>query len=158
MGSASEGVPEHRPEDIGVIGGGRRKPTGIIDVALIQSLVRGGEADDLVANYGHLVVDECHHLSASSFELAAKRSKAKYILGLSATIARKDGHHPIIFMQCGPVRFRVNAKTLAAEVGLRHRVKLRATQFRQSPLLEGLAGPPIADIYAALPPTSGGMT
>ena len=50
VGSASEGVPEHRPEDIGVIGGGRRKPTGIIDVALIQSLVRGGEADDLVAN------------------------------------------------------------------------------------------------------------
>ena len=112
------------PKNIGVIGGGRRKPTGVIDVALIQSLVRDGEADDLVANYGHLVVDECHHLSASSFELAAKRSKAKYVLGLSATVARKDGHHPIIFMQCGPVRFRVNAKTLAAEVGLRHRVKL----------------------------------
>ena len=90
------------PNNVGVIGGGRRKPTGIIDVALIQSLVRGGEADDLVANYGHLVVDECHHLSASSFELAAKRSKAKYVLGLSATVARKDGHHPIIFMQCGP--------------------------------------------------------
>jgi superfamily II DNA or RNA helicase len=105
------------PKNIGVIGGGRRKPTGIIDVALIQSLVRGGEADDLVANYGHLVVDECHHLSASSFELAAKRSKAKYVLGLSATVARKDGHHPIIFMQCGPARFRVNAKTLAAEGG-----------------------------------------
>ena len=138
------------PKNIGVIGGGRRKPTGIIDVALIQSLVRGGEADDLVANYGHLVVDECHHLSASSFELAAKRSKAKYVLGLSATIARKDGHHPIIFMQCGPARFRVNAKTLAAEVGLRHRVKLRATEFRLSPLLEGLERPPIADIYAAL--------
>jgi Type III restriction enzyme, res subunit len=82
-------------------------------------LVRGGEADDLVANYGHLVVDECHHLSASSFELAAKRSKAKYILGLSATIARKDDHHPIIFMQCGPARFRVNAKTLAAAVDLK---------------------------------------
>ena len=138
------------PKNIGVIGGGRRKPTGIIDVALIQSLVRGGEADDLVANYGHLVVDECHHLSASSFELAAKRSKAKYVLGLSATIARKDGHHPIIFMQCGPSRFRVNAKTLAAEVGLRHRVKPRVTEFRLSPLLESLERPPMADIYAAL--------
>jgi hypothetical protein len=54
------------PKRIGVIGGGRRKPTGIIDVALIQSLVRRGEVSDLVADYGHLVVDECHHLSAAS--------------------------------------------------------------------------------------------
>ena len=137
------------PKNIGVIGGGRRKPTSVIDVALIQSLVRGREAADLVANYGHLVVDECHHLSASSFELAAKRSKAKYVLGLSATVARKDGHHPIIFMRCGPVRFRVNAKTLAAEAGLSHRVKLRATEFRLSPVLEGVERPSIADIYAA---------
>jgi hypothetical protein len=86
------------PKQIGVIGGGRRKPTGIIDVALIQSLVRKGEVSDLVANYGHLVVDECHHLSAASFELVARRSKARFVLGLSATVARKDGHHPIIFI------------------------------------------------------------
>jgi superfamily II DNA or RNA helicase len=138
------------PKNIGVIRGGRRKPTGIIDVGLIQSLVVGGEAADLVGNYGHLVVDECHHLSASSFELAAKRSKAKYVIGLSATVARKDGHHPIIFMQCGPVRYRVNAKTLAAEVGITHRVKLRATEFRLSQTLEGSDRPPIFDIYAAL--------
>ena len=88
-------------KDIGIIGGGRRKPTGIIDVALIQSLVRHGEVSDLVADYGHLVVDECHHLSAASFELVARRAKARYVLGLSATVARKDGHHPIIFMQVG---------------------------------------------------------
>jgi superfamily II DNA or RNA helicase len=51
---------------------------------------------DLVADYGHLIVDECHHLSAVSFELVARRSKARYVPGLSATVARKDGHHPII--------------------------------------------------------------
>jgi superfamily II DNA or RNA helicase len=106
------------PKCIGVIGAGCRKPTGVTDVALIQSLVRGGEAADIVADYGHLVVDECHHLAASSFELAAKRSKAKYVLGLSATVARKDGHQPIIFMQCGPIRHRFDAKALAAENGL----------------------------------------
>lgn len=55
------------PKAIGMIGGGRRKPTGIIDIALIQSLVRRGEVSDLVSDYGHLIVDECHHLSASSF-------------------------------------------------------------------------------------------
>ncbi|MBN4683497.1 DEAD/DEAH box helicase family protein, partial [Pandoraea nosoerga] len=91
------------PRHIGAVGGGRRKPTGIIDVALIQSLMRRGEVSDMVADYGHLVVDECHHLSAASFELVARRAKARYVLGLSATVARKDGHHPIIFMQCGPV-------------------------------------------------------
>ena len=110
------------PKDIGVIGGGRRKPTGVIDVALIQSLVRRGEVSDLVAGYGHLIVDECHHLSAASFELVARRAKARYVLGLSATVARKDGHHPIIFMQCGPVRHRVHAQR-------RPRAKHRSTEF-----------------------------
>ena len=92
------------PAQIGIIGGGHRKTTGIIGVALIQSLVRKGEVSDLIGSYGHLVVDECHHLSAVSFELAARRAKARHVLGLSATVARKDGQHPIIFMQCGPVR------------------------------------------------------
>ena len=92
---------------IGSIGGGKRRPTGVVDVALIQSLVRKGEVDDIVGDYGQLIVDECHHLSAVSFELVARRTKARFVLGLSATVTRKDGHHPIIFMQCGPIRFRV---------------------------------------------------
>ncbi|MEI9983887.1 MAG: DEAD/DEAH box helicase [Aliidongia sp.] len=138
------------PKAIGTIGGGRRKPTGVIDVALIQSLVRRGEVSDLVANYGHLVVDECHHLSAANFELVARRSKARFVLGLSATVARKDGHHPIIFMQCGPVRYRVDARTQAAEQGIRHRVKLRSTGFQLPPALAGSDRPAIATVYAAL--------
>jgi superfamily II DNA or RNA helicase len=71
-----------------------------------------------MADYGHLIVDECHHLSARSFELVARRAKARFITGLSATVARKDGHHPIIFMQCGPVRHRVDAKAQAAQPAL----------------------------------------
>jgi superfamily II DNA or RNA helicase len=117
-------------KEIGAIGGGKRKPTGQIDVALIQSLVRKGEVSDIVSGYGQLIVDECHHLSAASFELVARRSKAKYVLGLSATVARKDGHHPIIFMQCGPVRHRVDPKAQAARRGLDHRVRIRETAFR----------------------------
>ena len=85
-------------------------PPGIIEVALIQSLVRNGDVADTVADYGYLIVDECHHPSAASFELVARRSKARYVVGLSATVARKDGYHPIIFMQYGPVRHRVNAR------------------------------------------------
>ncbi len=138
------------PKDIGAIGGGRRKPTGVIDIALIQSLVRRGEVSDLVADYGHLVVDECHHLSAASFELVARRAKARYVLGLSATVARRDGHHPIIFMQCGPVRHRVDARAQAAERGVVHRAKHRSTEFRLPPPLAASERPAIAAVYAAL--------
>ena len=66
---------------------------------------------DLVGEYGHVIVDECHHLAAVSFEMIARAAKARFMLGLSATVTRKDGHHPIIFMQCGPVRHRVDART-----------------------------------------------
>ena len=119
---------------IGRIGGGRRKPTGAIDVAIIQSLVRKGVVSDLVADYGHLVVDECHHLSARSFELVARRSKAKYVVGLSATVTRKDGHHPIIYMQCGPVRHHVDAKRQAAARPFCHTVIVRPTNFHMPDL------------------------
>jgi superfamily II DNA or RNA helicase len=138
------------PKLIGTIGAGKRKPTGVIDVALIQSLVRKGEVDDIVADYGHLVVDECHHLSAASFELVARRSKARYVAGLSATVARKDGHHPIIFMQCGPVRHQVSAKSQAAESGLRHRARERHTRFRLPEALAMAERPSMPAIYAAL--------
>jgi superfamily II DNA or RNA helicase len=115
---------------IGVIRGGKKKPTGCIDVATIQSLVKKGAVSDLVADYGHLVVDECHHLSAVSFEAVARAAKAKYVLGLSATVTRKDGHHPIIFMQCGPIRYRVDAKKQAAARSFSHRVVIKRTAFR----------------------------
>jgi superfamily II DNA or RNA helicase len=115
---------------IGVIRGGRKRPTGFIDVATIQSLVRRGEVSDLVADYGHLIVDECHHLSAVSFEAVARAVKAKYVLGLSATVTRKDGHHPIIFMQCGPIRYRVDAKKQASARPFSHRVVVKRTAFR----------------------------
>ncbi len=94
---------------IGTIGGGKSKPTGKIDIAVMQSLSRKGEVSDLVANYGHVIVDECHHISAYSFESILKRVQAKYIVGLTATPIRRDGQHPIIFMQCGPIRHRAAA-------------------------------------------------
>lgn len=115
---------------IGRIGGGRKKPTGLLDVGVTQSLVRNGVVDDLVGNYGHLIVDECHHLSAQSFEQVARQAKAKFVTGLSATVMRKDGHHPIIFMQCGPVRYRTNSKEWVAAHPFKHTVMVRPTDFR----------------------------
>jgi len=137
------------PTQIGVICGGKKKPSGIVDVALLQSVVRKGVVSDLVANDGHVVVDECHHLSAVSFEAIAREAKARYVLGLSATVARKDGHHPIIFMQCGPVRHRVDARQQAATRPFAHRVVVRPTAFR---LARGRVDdtPTIQDLYAGL--------
>jgi superfamily II DNA or RNA helicase len=135
--------------EIGVIYGGKKKPTGIIDIALMQSLVRGGVVSDLVADYGHVVADECHHLSAVSFEAIAQQAKARFVLGLSATVTRKDGHHPIIFMQCGPVRHRVDARTQAAARPFEHMVIFRRTEFR-IPRNQPDEKPPIQELYAKL--------
>lgn len=121
------GVPD---KSIGRIGGGRNTPTGLLDVAVIQSLVKKGVVDDRVAGYGHLIVDECHHLSAHSFEQVARQAKARFVLGLSATVARKDGHHPIIFMQCGPIRHRVNARVQAASRPFEHFALVQPTSFQ----------------------------
>ncbi len=89
---------------IGTIGGGKAKPTGKIDIAVMQSLSRQGETNGIVENYGQVIADECHHLSAFSFEAILKRARARYVLGLTATPIRRDGRQPIIFMQCGPIR------------------------------------------------------
>jgi superfamily II DNA or RNA helicase len=117
-------------KSIGRIGGGRSRPTGLLDVAVIQSLIRKGVVADCVAEYGHLIVDECHHLSAHSFEQVVRHAKARFVVGLSATVARKDGHHPIIFMQCGPVRHRVNPKAQAVARPLEHIVLVQPTAFQ----------------------------
>ena len=122
---------------IGRIGGGKREPGGIVDVGVIQGLVRKNEVDDIVAGYGHFVVDECHHLSAVSFEAVARRAKAKFVLGVSATVTRQDGHHPIVFMQCGPIRFRASAKAQARQRPFRHRAVLRYTGYRLPANMDG---------------------
>ena len=135
---------------MGQIGGGKRKPTGVVDVAVIQSLVRGDEVDDIVADYGHLIVDECHHLSAVSFEKVARRAKSKFVLGLSATVTRdRTATIRSVFMQCGPVRFRASAKSLARQRPFTHRALLRPTAFR---LPGDIAEerPPIQQVYTAL--------
>ncbi|MBC8453649.1 hypothetical protein H8D64_01180 [PVC group bacterium] len=69
--------------------------------------------DNIVAEYGHVIVDECYHISAFTFELVRRQIKAHYVTGLTATPIRKDGHHPIIFMQCGSIRWSISPKKAA---------------------------------------------
>jgi superfamily II DNA or RNA helicase len=115
---------------IGQIGAGKDSPSGIIDIAVMQSLNRKGEVKDYVKNYGMLIIDECHHVSAFSFEEILKKNNSKYILGLTATPARKDGHHPIIFMQCGPIRYKDDAKKQAEKRPFEHYIIPRFTSLK----------------------------
>ena len=123
-------------KQIGRIGGGKRKPNDRIDVAMIQSLVSKEKVDDLVAGYGHVVIDECHHLPTVSFERVLSEVKARYLVELTATPQRRDGRHPITEMQLGPVRFRVDAKSQAARRPFDHRLIVR-DETRNSGILDG---------------------
>ena len=138
-------------DSIGQIGDGKNNPTGLIDVAMVQSLVKKGVVDDSVADYGYVIVDECHHISAVSFEQVIRQSKARYVTGLSATVARKDGHHPIIFMQAGPVRYRVSDRKQAEARPFEHKVIVCQTEFGLPDNMKLEDQPPnISEVYDLL--------
>ena len=120
------GIPK---KEVGRYGGGIHKRNGRLDVAVLQSVGHRGQVEDWVKEYGQIIVDECHHVSAFSFEQVVRSATARYKHGLSATLTRKDGQHPIVFMNLGTVRYTVNARTQAAERSFDHRVKVRSTEF-----------------------------
>ena len=88
---------------------------GIIDIALIQSCLDEDGVKPFVQDYGMVIVDECHHVSSITFEQVLMSIKTHTIYGLTATPIRKDGHQPIIFMQCGPIRFSTDVKSQIAK-------------------------------------------
>lgn len=133
------------PREIGQIGGGRRKTTGIVDVGMLQSLVR--RERETLSGYGHVIVDECHHVPAVSFEKVMRKVRARYITGLTATPQRRDGHHPILHFQLGPVRFSVDSRHAKAAQRMEHQVIVRETAFR---LQDESSGSSIQEVYSKL--------
>ena len=131
---------------IGRIGGGKRHVTGLIEVAMIQSLVKKEKVADLVAEYGHVMVDECHHVPAVSFERVLAEVRARYVTGLTATPRRRDGLHPIVEMQLGPARYVVNPKAASTSRPLVRRLIVRETSFE----LGADPAPPIQRLYRSL--------
>jgi len=136
-----------RPQDIGTIGGGRGRPTGVLDVAMVQSLARHHTRDKLLARYGHVVVDECHHVPAVTTERVLRSAPARYVTGLTATPTRRDGHHPIIKMQCGPVRHTIGGNASRLPHPFAQRVVRRETPFDPATLPPD---PHIQEIFTAL--------
>jgi superfamily II DNA or RNA helicase len=103
---------------------------GIIDVVTIQSCINNNSVKDFINNYGLVIVDECHHVSAVSFEQVLKAVRAKYVYGLTATPIRKDGLQPIIFMQCGPIRYQFDSKAQIDGQSFRRLLISRFTSYR----------------------------
>jgi superfamily II DNA or RNA helicase len=114
---------------------------------MLQSVVRKGAVADLVAEYGHVVVDECHHVPAVSFERVLSEIRARYVTGLTATPKRRDGQHPIVEMQLGPARYVVHPRSQAAAQAFQHRLIVRKTEFD---LPEASTDYPIQRVYQLL--------
>ena len=103
---------------------------GVIDIALMQSCFENGEVRPFVREYGMVIVDECHHVSSITFENVLRHITAHHVYGLTATPIRKDGLQPIIFMQCGPIRFSADAKTQIQKQSFLRYLVPRFTSYR----------------------------
>ena len=103
---------------------------GVIDIALMQSCFENDEVKPFVKEYGMVIVDECHHVSSITFENVLKHVTAHYVYGLTATPIRKDGLQPIIFMQCGPIRFFADAKAQIQKQSFQRYLVPRFTSYR----------------------------
>jgi len=116
---------------VGLLSSDENTLNGNIDIALLQSCMTINEVKPFVRNYGMVIVDECHHVSATNFEQVLKFVNAHYVYGLTATPMRKDGHQPIIFMQCGPIRFSEDAAAQMAKQNFSRVLIPRFTAYRQ---------------------------
>jgi superfamily II DNA or RNA helicase len=127
---------------VGQVGGGRNRQTGVIDLGMMQSLKGFDDLEAFFSKYSFIIVDECHHLPAFTFEACVKRAPVRYILGLTATPYRRDGLQEIITLQCGPIRH-----TMAPiEDGFSRNLFIRETPF----IFSDNENPPIQEIFRCL--------
>ena len=132
---------------IGQLGGGKNTINGIVDIAIMQSMFEHDKSiKQMINQYGLVLVDECHHISATNFSRILSATDAKYVYGLTATPIRKDGHHPIIFMHLGPIRYKVDAKQEAKKRDFEHYIVPRFTSTRM-PLFKKQDEWHITEIY-----------
>ena len=117
-------------KEIGQLGASRNNLNGKLDIASFQSLSKKDNLEEIVKDYGLIIVDECHHVAAFSFEKVLKSVRSKYVYGLTATPTRKDGWHKIIYMQCGDIRARVTNRELKQNKEMEHIVIVKNTGYK----------------------------
>lgn len=121
---------QKKRELVGLYGANRDTRGGIIDIAMLQSMGGADEIREWIGDYGMVIVDECHHIPAVSFEQVMKAVQSRYTYGLTATPRRQDGHHPILHMYLGPIRYHVDAKQQALRRPFSHIMFPRFTGTR----------------------------
>ena len=99
-------------EKIGIVSGQKKKWSGKIDIAMMQTINKMKNLNEFLSCYGQIIIDECHHVPAFTFESIIKKAPAIYITGLTATPYRKDGLQSIIHIQCGPIRYQMKEREL----------------------------------------------
>lgn len=129
-GRTKRGKPRKGFSPVGLIGGAKDTRHGVIDVAVLQSCISDNEVKSFVRDYGMVIVDECHHIPAVNFERVLDYTDAKYIYGLTATPHREDKLDPIMYMLCGKIRFRSDAKAQMARQSFGRVLVPRFTAFR----------------------------
>ena len=137
---------QKKREIIGCYGANRDTRSGIIDVAMLQSMGSSDEIQPWIHDYGMVIVDECHHVPAVSFEQVLKAVSAKFVYGLTATPKRQDGHHPILYMYLGRIRYQVDARLQAKKRPFAHLMIPRFTRMRFH-LEENSKSPAIVQYY-----------
>jgi superfamily II DNA or RNA helicase len=124
-----KGRVKQRDSVIGTFSSQKKAATGIIDIAMIGSLGKEEDINPMVRDYGMIIVDECHHAAAATFENVLRASAAKYVYGMSATVKRGDKQERKLLMQLGPIRHRYTAKERAIKQGIGHYVYPRFTRM-----------------------------
>ena len=136
----------------GTIASGKDKSTGIVDIAIVNSLIEknSDEVKPRSHKYRMLIVDEAHHVSAFSTENLVASFKAKYVYGLTATPVRRDGHQKIIFYQCGPLLYSTTSKQMNERQNFAHYFIPRFTSFHYLPEIAESKNPSINQYYEKL--------
>jgi superfamily II DNA or RNA helicase len=140
----------------GQVGGGRRKLGGVVDIAMLPSLARRDDVAELTSGYGHVIVDECHHLAAAAYDHSVKRIGAQFWLGLTATPVRRDGLGELVTWQLGPIRHTMTQDDQTpvmdiweTDAGPRRLLYIHETNFRQETI--DLSSPgALAEVHRAL--------
>lgn len=127
--STPTGRIKRRDSVIGTFSSQKKAATGIIDIAMIGSLGKEDNINPMVRDYGMVIVDECHHAAAATFENVLRASAAKYVYGMSATVKRGDKQERRLHMQLGPIRHRYSAKERAQKQGIGHFIYPRFTRL-----------------------------
>lgn len=97
-----------KKKKVEIISGTRNHPSKLVDIVNIRKLIRlsSAERKRLYQDYQQIIIDECHHISAKTFEETLIEANTQYIVGLTATPERKDGLEDFMYYRCGPILYR----------------------------------------------------